>query len=143
VVALSLCLTTIIATGCSSAPTVILFEQDNIDIKAEVPLDQCVWPELKETQLNGEVILYMDAEGLKLQRSCQVIEQSNYDIAMNNAGSVDDAIAAFNTLIEKAKLHNNYAQNELERIDDERKAKSMEVRWYQGLLGVVLILVAL
>jgi len=106
-------------------------------------LDKCIWPELQEAEWNGRTIIYMDAEGLKLQRSCQVTEQTNYDVATNNAGSVDDVVNAFNALIDKAELHNNYAQNELERVDDERKAKAMEVRWYQGLLALTLIVVAL
>lgn len=106
-------------------------------------MDKCIWPELQEAEWNGRTIIYMDAEGLKLQRSCQVTEQTNYDVATNNAGSVDDVVNAFNALIDKAELHNNYAQNELERVDDERKAKAMEVRWYQGLLALTLIVVAL
>ncbi len=70
-------------------------------------------------------------------------EQTNYDVAKNNAESVDEATAAFNALIEKSKLHNEYAQNELERIDDERKSKAMEVLAYQGLIALVLIAIAL
>ena len=129
--------------GCSSGPTVIQFEQNDIDTRAERPLNQCEWPELLEAVMGEQTIVYMTVEGLDKQAKCQVTEQTNYDIARNNADSVDNLVEAFNGLIDKAELHNNYAQNELTRVDDERKAKAMEVRWYQGLLAIVLIVVAL
>jgi len=85
----------------------------------------------------------MDAAGLKQQRSCQVTEQTNHTVAMNNAGSVDDAVNAFNKLIDKAELHNNYAQNELTRVDKMRQEKNMEAWTLKGILAVVLIAMAL
>ena len=85
----------------------------------------------------------MDVEGLKLQRMCQVTEQSNYDIALANAQSVDELVGAFNSLIDKAKVHNQYAQNELDRVDDQRKRNANELLAYQFLLAAVLIAVAL
>jgi len=130
-------------TGCSHNPTVIPFEQDKLEIIAEQPMDKCVWPELTELELNGQTIIYMDEDGLKLQRSCQITEQANFIVAQNNAGSVDDVISAFNKLIDKAQLHNNYAQNELTRVDDERQKKSMEVLGYQGLIAIILVAIAL
>lgn len=137
------CSMTITTIGCSSGPTVIPFEQEDIVVKTEQPLDKCVWPELQETILNTKIIYYMDAEGLKQQRSCQVTEQTNYGIAMNNAGSVDDVVNAFNKLIDKAELHNNYAQNELTRVDEMRQEKNIETWTLKGILAAVLIAIAL
>jgi hypothetical protein len=85
-----------IITGCNASPSVIPFEQDSIDIKAEMPLERCTWPELHEEYIDNEHVVYMDAEGLKLQTFCQVTEQTNYEIAVNNANSTNDAIEAFN-----------------------------------------------
>lgn len=130
--------------GCQSSPKVLEFNQDKIELKAEMPLDKCEWPELFESVAeDGSAIIYMTAEGLKQQRACQVTEQSNYDTALGNAGTVDDAVAAFNSLIDKSMLHNQYSQNELDRVDEERKRKRNEVMGYQGLLALVLIAVAL
>ncbi len=134
---------TIIVTGCQSTPELIEFQQDPIDIKAERPLDRCVWPELIEAEMNGQTILYMSVEGLAEQRACQVIEQKNYVIANNSADSVDAAVTAFNSLIKKSEIHMNHAENELERVNSDRNSKAMEVLGYQGLLALVLIAVAL
>lgn len=133
----------IIVTGCTTSPTVIPFEQEPIDLKAEVPLDRCTWPELHEAEISGEAVVYMDKEGLEHQRSCQVTEQTNYDIATNNAGSVDDAVAAFNALIGKAELHNNYAQNELDRVHSELQAEKVQTWTMKGVLLAVLVAIAL
>jgi len=130
-------------TGCSSSPTLIEFKEDPIEIKAEGPLDKCIWPKLQETELDDNTIIYMNAEGLKAQRSCQVTEQGNYEIAKDNAKSVDNAVNAFNALIKKSEIHHQHAQNELDRVEDERKSKAMEVLTYQGLLALVLIAIAL
>jgi hypothetical protein len=85
----------------------------------------------------------MTVEGLKLQRMCQVTEQTNYDVARANADSVDEAIAAYNSLIDKAKLHNRYAQNELDRVEEKRRDKAMELFVYQVLLITGLVAAAL
>ena len=130
-------------TGCGSGPTVIEFEQEPIELTAQRPVERCQWPELREVDWNGQTLIVMDVEGLKMQRSCQVTEQANYDIALTNAESVDSAIVAFNALIDKAQLHNQYAQNELDRVDGERVDKRNELWAYQFLLAAVLIAVAL
>lgn len=134
---------TITMTGCQSSPTVIEFKQDRIDIVAKRAIPKCEWPNLNEAILNDQDIIYMTTEEFKKQRSCQVTEQANYDIAEGNSDSVDEVVKAFNSLIDKAKLHNEYAQNELTRVDDERKQRSIELLGYKGLLAIVLIAVAL
>lgn len=130
-------------TGCSSTPAVIPFDQEPIAMEAEVPLERCTWPELKELTLHDQPIVYMDKEGLELQRSCQVTEQTNFDIATNNAGSVDDAVAAFNALIGKAELHNNYAQNELDRVHSELQQEKVQSWTLKGVVLALLISIAL
>jgi hypothetical protein len=136
-------LTSIIASGCSSSPTVIEFNQEPINIQAERPVNKCEWPELFELDINGETLIAMTSEDFELQRACQVTEKANHEIAINNADSVDEAIAAFNALIEKGQLHNQYAQNELTRVDEDRSRKSTELLAYKALLVAVLIAVSL
>ena len=130
-------------TGCSQTPTVISFKQDKLDIKGEVPLDKCDWPELSEANLNGQHVIVMTDDEFRKQRACQVTEQKNYDIAKLNAESVDEAVLAFNQLIDKAQLHNNYAQNELDREHDKLKNEVIENWTLKGVLAGVLIVLAL
>ena len=119
-------------TGCSQTPTVISFKQDKLDIKGEVPLDKCDWPELSEANLNGQHVIVMTDDEFRKQRACQVTEQKNYDIAKLNAESVDEA-----------QLHNNYAQNELDREHDKLKNEVIENWTLKGVLAGVLIVLAL
>ena len=130
-------------TGCQSAPEVLEFKQEYIDIKSERAIPMCEWPEVNESVLDGQNIIYMTDEEFKKQRSCQVTEQANYETAENNADSVDLAIKAFNSLVDKAKLHNEYAKNELTRVNDEKNSKSLELMGYKGVLALVLIAVSL
>ena len=133
----------IIASGCSSSPELIPFEQDKIEAKGVVPVKRCTWPELNEAVIDGRTVVYMEAEQLRLQAICQETEQANHRIATENAEAVDQAVAGFNTLVDKAELHQQNAENELSRVDEERQRKANEVLFYQGLLALVLIAVAL
>ena len=129
--------------ACSPFAELIPFEQDDLTNRGTQPVPQCSWPELSEGQIDGQDVIYMPTSELHKQVACQETEQANYDIATDNAIAVDEAVAAFNPLIDKAEMHQQNAQNELDRVDDERKRKAMEVLTYQGLLAVVLIAIAL
>lgn len=107
------------------------------------PVPRCEWPELNEGTVDGRDIIYMEASDLAKQVACQETEQANHDIAADNAEAVDGAVAAFNSLVDKAKVHQQNAQNELERVDDERQRKTFEVMAYQGLILLGLIAAAL
>jgi len=85
----------------------------------------------------------MTPNDLVKQSNCQVTEQTNYGVAKGNADSVDSAVDAFNGLIDKARMHNQYAQNELDRVDEDRDRKANEVMIYQALLLILVIAVAL
>jgi hypothetical protein len=128
-------------SGCSSSAELIPFQQEPIEVSGTPPIEKCTWPELAEDEDRG--IVYMQSSDFHKQITCQETEQTNYEIAVNNAEMVDDSIAAFNALIEKSKVHQQNAENELERIDDARKQAIMESLAYKGLLAIVLIAIAL
>ena len=78
--------------------------------------------------------MYMSLQGLEEQNNCQVTEKSNYQVALNNADSVDNAINAFNRLVDKAELHQQNAMNELERVEDDRHRTALELLGYKIVL---------
>lgn len=148
VAALSRCLVSIMligmtVSGCSSYAELIPFEQEPIDSRSVQPVEKCTWPEMSEGTINGEAVVYMTESEFPKQVACQTTEQANHAIASDNAEAEDHAIAAFNALITKAEAHQQNAQNELERVDDERKRKTIEVFTYQGILALVLIAISL
>ncbi|MDJ0952547.1 MAG: hypothetical protein QNJ81_02590 [Acidimicrobiia bacterium] len=136
-------MTSIIASGCSSFAELIPFEQDKIEASGTTPVPKCEWPELNEGVIDGRDVVYMEAYDLGLQMRCQETEQANHDIAADNAEAVDETVAAFNTLVDKAEVHHQNALNELERVDDARKAALVEGWTVKGVLAAVLIAVAL
>jgi phosphotransacetylase len=114
-------------------------DEEPIDLEVQKPVDRCEWPELKELKVDGRTLVVLDLEGLKLQRSCQITEQANYDIALANARSTDEAVKAYNLLLDKAELYNRYSQNEIDRVYERQKEKTVEVFIYQTLLVLGLI----
>lgn len=130
-------------TGCSSFAELIPFEQDKIEAAGTEPVPKCEWPELSEGSIDGRSVVYMEVDDLALQAACQETEQANYDIAADNAEMVTETVAAFNTLVDKAEVHYQNAENELERVDDARKAANVEAWTMKGVLAAVLIAVAL
>lgn len=138
-----ICLTSIIASACSPYAQLIPFEQDKISVSSTKPLAECEWPELIEDTRSGRTVVYMETSELPKQLNCQETAEVNFEIARQNALAADEAIAAFNALVDKSKVHHQNALNELQRVDDERKRKSLEVFVYQGILVAVLIAVTL
>jgi len=137
------CLTSIIGSGCSSYAELIPFEQKKIEASGTTPVPKCEWPELSEGQIDGRNVVYMSASDFPLQAACQETEQANYDIAADNAEAVTEAVAAFNSLVDKSKVHHQNAENELERVDDARKASNVEAWTYKGVVALLLIGIAL
>jgi len=140
---LATCSTSTILAGCSSYAELIPFEQEKIEASGVNPLPQCEWPELLQGTIDGRDVVYMEAYNLGLQMRCQETGAANAEIAKRNGEIASEAVAAFNVLVDKVEMHQQNAQNELERVDDERKRKASEVLAYQGLLALVLIAVAL
>lgn len=130
-------------TGCQSLPTVHRVDREHVEVTAKDALPDCDWPELKEGALNGVVIYYTDKAGLTELHACRVTARANQAAANGNATALRASKQMHNNAVTESAVLLDMAEQQLQQTEEARREVVKENWLTRGVLGLVLVLVAL